>query len=154
MDRVDIFVGSSTIQLSPAPIPSEWVLQGTPQARVRVVATSDDNTAMTIVWDCSAGTFNWFYNLDETVSVVEGGMSLTDHSGTREVVAGDVVYFPAGSQATWKVDRYIRKVAFIRQPIPGSVSLALKVWRKLTQPRKAGGFVIVRPTPIPAMAAE
>ena len=154
MGNVDIFVSSSDIPLSPAPIPSDWILEGTPEARVRVMATSDDNTAMTIVWDCSAGTFNWFYNLDETVSVVEGGMLLTDHSGTRQVKAGDVIYFPAGSQATWKVDSYIRKVAFIRQPIPSSVSLGLKAWRKLTTPGKAGGFVIVRPTPVPAMAAE
>ena len=161
MKPVDIFVSSSNVALGPSPIPQSWILEGSPVARSRVVATSDDNTAMTIVWDCTAGRFNWFYNLDETVSVVAGGMSLTDHSGTRDVAAGDLVYFPAGSQATWRVDKYVRKVAVIRQPIPGGVSVGLRAVRKLrgmltpASRRQQGGFVIVRPDPaaIPAPSA-
>ena len=113
---------------------------------------------MTIVWDCTAGRFNWFYNLDETVSVVAGGMTLTDHSGVRQVAAGDVVYFPAGSQAMWTVSDYVRKVAVIRQPMPTGVSIGLRGLRKLgrvltpASRRPQGGFVIVRPEPGPIPA--
>ena len=148
MSNADIFVSSSQVALSPSPIPADWILEGAPVARSCVLTTTDDNTAMTIVWDCSAGRFNWYYNLDETVSVVEGGMTLTDQTGTRKVSAGDVVYFPAGSQATWVVEQYVRKVAVIRQPIPISVSQGLRVMRKLRRmvtAEKAGGFTIVRP---------
>ena len=154
--NVDIFVASSRVELSPAPIPADWILEGAPLARSCVLTTTDDNTAMTVVWDCSAGRFNWFYNLDETVSVVEGGMTLKDHTRSRTVSAGDVVFFPAGSTATWTVEHYIRKVAIIRQPIPISVSLALRAYRKarrMVVPERAGGFSIVRPTRQPATVA-
>ena len=158
MSGVDILVASSKIPLSPAPIPQSWILEGNPTARSRVLATSDDNSTMTMVWDCTAGRFNWFYNLDETVSVVAGGMTLTDHSGVRRVTAGDVIYFPAGSQAMWTVEDYIRKVAVVRQPIPTSVSLGLRAMRKFARTvtpasrRQQGGFVIVRPDPGPIPA--
>ncbi len=162
MSDVDILVASSKVPLSPSPIPQSWILEGNPIARSRVLATSDDNSTMTMVWDCTAGRFNWSYNLDEIVSVVAGGMTLTDHSGVRHVTAGDVIYFPAGSQAMWTVDDYIRKVAVVRQPMPNSVSLGLRVVRKLARMatpasrRQQGGFVIVRPEPgpMPAPVAE
>lgn len=155
MSHVDILVSSSKVPLTDSPIPQSWILEGTPAARSRVLATSDDNSTMTMVWDCTAGRFNWFYNLDEIVSVVAGGMTLTDHSGVRQVTAGDVIYFPAGSQAMWTVEDYIRKVAVIRQPMPNGVSLGLRAWRKFARTltpasrRQQGGFVIVRPDPQP-----
>jgi uncharacterized protein len=36
------------------------------------------------------------------------------------VRAGDSVFFPAGTRATWTIDSYIRKVAFCRKPLPGA----------------------------------
>ncbi len=151
MQNVPILVSTSDVALSPSSIPESWILEGSPVTRSRVMATSADQTAMVIVWDCTAGRFNWFYNLDETVSVIEGGMSLTDHTGTRRVAAGDVVYFPAGSQAMWTVDSYVRKIAVVRQQMPANVSMALRVMRKLQRMvtpasmRLKGGFAIVRP---------
>lgn len=141
MSASGILVSSSNVPLQDAPIHPDWILDGDPRARNCVLSKSADGTAVTLIWDCSAGSFNWFYDTDETIHVLEGGAVLTDASGTREIAAGDVVFFPAGSQAAWRVSHYVRKVAFFRQPVPRSVGLALRAWKRVrgaTPARTAG----------------
>ena len=111
-------IDASSAELKPSPITSGWILEGTPTARIKVLSTSADGTASTVLWDCTAGKFNWFYNIDETVYVLQGSVTLKDNSGTRLVGAGESVFFPAGSSAEWTVDSYIKKVAFLRIPLP------------------------------------
>ena len=130
MSAVDIFISSQDVPLASSPINPSWILEGTPQARVNILSVSRDGLAVIAVWDCTNGSFNWFYDMDETVHVIEGGVTLTDAAGTREVHAGDVVFFPAGSHAKWVVTDYIRKVAFLRQPVPQPVSLGIRALRK------------------------
>lgn len=111
--------------LGPAPIRAAWILEGTPTARNKFLSQSADNTASTYMWDCTAGKFNWFYDIDETICLVEGSVIVRDHRGsTRKLVAGDTAFFPAGSSAEWTVEEYVRKIAFLRQPLPKSVRLA------------------------------
>ncbi|MBV1703695.1 MAG: DUF861 domain-containing protein [Hyphomicrobiales bacterium] len=87
--------------------------------------------AWTIAWECTAGKFEWTYDIDEVVHVVEGGMWLEDgHSPKRFVGAGEVVFFPAGSRAVWTVDDYVRKVAFCKRALPNAVSLMVRALRK------------------------
>ena len=127
-----IEVDSSAADLSSLPIPDEWVLEGAPAARCRIVTKSTDGTAKTVIWDCTAGRFNWFYNQDETVYVLEGSFSIKEPSGaTRLAKAGDMVLFRAGSQAEWTVPQYVRKVAFLRDPVPSYAQFIWKVFRKL-----------------------
>ncbi len=105
--------------LAPAPIRSEWIIDGQPVARLELLSTSADGTASTYYWDCTAGRFNWYYAFDETLHILEGSVALKEPSGrTRRVTAGDVVFFPAGSSAEWTVDTYIKKLAFCRTPLP------------------------------------
>jgi uncharacterized cupin superfamily protein len=112
--------GSEPNSFVPSPIRREWIIEGNPVARLELLSSSADGTASTYYWDCTAGRFNWYYSFDETLHIVEGAVTLKEPSGrTRHVVAGDVVFFPAGSQAEWTVDRYIRKLAFCRTPLPG-----------------------------------
>ena len=104
----------------PSPIRSEWILEGNPIARLELLSSSADGTASTYYWDCTAGRFNWYYTFDETLHILEGSVTLKEPSGrTRHVAAGDVVFFPAGTRAEWTVDKYIRKLAFCRSPLPG-----------------------------------
>ena len=130
MNIQNIAVSSTDIELGSAPIVPEWILEGLPQARNRLLFKSRDGISTTMLWDCTAGIFNWFYNCDETIHVLEGGVTLTTAEGTREVRAGDAVFFPAGSWATWRVDSYIRKVAFLRHPLPLPASWVLRAWRR------------------------
>jgi uncharacterized cupin superfamily protein len=110
-------VADTNVDLDPCPIRSAWILEGNPVARNKVLSVSADGTARTMIWDCTAGRFNWFYNIDETVYVLAGSVKLKDSTGVRVLAADDSIFFPAGSSAEWIVDDYIRKLAFLRRPL-------------------------------------
>jgi uncharacterized protein len=124
--------GTASVALNALPIRPQWVLEGAPVAQYKILSTSTDGTAKTIIWDCTAGRFNWFYDMDETVYVLEGSVVLKDETGTsRRVGAGETIFFRAGSQAEWTVERYIRKIAFLRTPVPKHALLAIRAVRVL-----------------------
>src|ERR1700754_1592266 len=77
-----IFADPSTVALDPMPIPSGWIVEGTPQARARELARSADGTAVVVAWSCTAGRFNWHYGVDEMVHVISGEVFVTDERGT------------------------------------------------------------------------
>jgi uncharacterized cupin superfamily protein len=115
-----------------APINASWILAGEPVARVALLSSSADGTASTYYWDCTAGRFNWYYAFDETLHILEGFVTLKAPSGDlRRVVAGDTVFFPAGSQAEWTVEEYIRKLAFCRTPLPDYLISVRNIGRKV-----------------------
>ncbi len=131
---MSIVVSSQDIQLSSAPIRTDWVIEGCPVARNAVLARSADRTAMTLLWDCTAGVFRWVYDQDETIHIIEGGVTLTLPDGRVEVLGpGDVVFFPAGSSATWRVDAYVRKLAVFREPVPRPMALLVRLRGKLRE---------------------
>jgi uncharacterized cupin superfamily protein len=118
--------------LDPSPINPDWVLEGKPVARNRVLSRSADGTATTFLWDCTAGRFNWFYDVDETLYVIEGGFVVKDAAGvTRCFSVGDTIFFPAGSRAEWHVENYVRKIAFCRVPLPRLLVFAKRGFRFL-----------------------
>jgi uncharacterized cupin superfamily protein len=120
------------VALDLSPIHPSWVLEGSPVARNNVLSRSADGTATTFLWDCTAGRFNWFYDIDETVYVIEGGVVVKDAAGvTRRLKAGDTFYFPAGAHAEWHVENYVRKIAFCRAPLPRVLVFARRVFRFL-----------------------
>jgi uncharacterized cupin superfamily protein len=122
--------GTPAVSLGPLPIRAHWILEGAPLAKCTILSKSTDGTAKTIVWDCTAGRFNWYYDMDETVYVLEGSVLIKDRSGaTRRVEAGETIFFRAGSHAEWTVDRYIRKLAFLRAPVPPFAMLAIRAIR-------------------------
>jgi uncharacterized cupin superfamily protein len=125
------------------PVNPGWVLEGTPVARIEHLSSSADGTASTYFWDCTAGRFNWFYTFDETLHILEGSVTLKFPDGrSRHVTAGDVVFFPNGSNAEWTVDKYIRKLAFCRTALPGflvSARDAVRRVKRLGRPAAAGG---------------
>jgi uncharacterized protein len=132
-------IDTKGITLNPCPIRAAWILEGTPVARNKVLSASQDGTASTVIWDCTAGRFNWFYSIDETVYVLEGAVRLKDANGSRLVAAGDSIFFPAGSSAEWTVDTYIRKVAFLRQPLSSKYLKLRDFVRRTKQLLKGGG---------------
>ncbi len=120
------------LALNPSPIYPEWVIEGNPIARNKVLSSSADGTASTLIWDCTAGRFNWFYDVDETIYVIEGGVVIRDAGGAaRRLSAGDTIFFPAGVRAEWHVEDYIRKIAFCRVPLPRPIVFARRGYRFL-----------------------
>jgi uncharacterized protein len=133
---------SAKVYLNPAPISRNWVLEGNPVARNNVLSRSADGTATTYLWECTAGRFNWFYDIDETVYVVEGCVLVKDAAGvTRSLSAGDSFYFPAGARAEWLVEKYVRKIAFCREPQPRLIAFARRGFRLLKRLMRIGRSV-------------
>jgi uncharacterized protein len=125
-----IRLGASRAELNLSPIRPNWVLEGNPVARNQLLSVSADGNARSYIWDCTAGRFNWFYEADETIYVIEGGVVLKDGAGiARRLSAGDTIFFPAGAHAEWHVENYIRKFALIRTPLPKPLVLARHGYR-------------------------
>jgi uncharacterized cupin superfamily protein len=144
--KESIKFGSGSVALSPAPINPDWILEGNPVARCHFLSSNRDGS-FSVIWDCSAGRFNWFYGLDETVYIIEGSVTLKDENGTvRRASAGETVHFPKGSKAEWTVEKYIRKVAFCTNSQPLARRVLGRAWRMAKRLAGAG-----RGEPAPAM---
>jgi hypothetical protein len=114
-----------------SPINGAWILEGNPLARGKLLSTSTDGMASTLMWDCTAGRFNWYYELDETVYLLEGSVVIKDSMGTRQLSAGDSYLFKAGTHAEWTVESYVRKVAFCRVPMSRKILAAKRLYQAL-----------------------
>lgn len=109
------------------PIDPACVLAGQPRARGLVWAESADGTSSNWVWDCTAGTFRWWFGFDETVSIVKGSVTVqVDGDEPVVLTAGDAAYWPAGRWSTWTIDAYVRKHAVLRLPVPRPMATVVK----------------------------
>lgn len=118
--------------LEPAPINEGWILEGKPVTRCRLLSGSTDDMAMTAMWDCTAGRFHWYYDVDETICVLEGSIILIDPAGTRHTLHSmDTFFFPAGTRYDWTVPVYVRKIAFLHTPLSPKVRVARRLFRRV-----------------------
>ena len=128
------------LELRDAPIEPSWILSGTPRARLAEHSRSADEAAVTAVWDCTEGQFRWYFGWDETVIILEGEVHVTAEDGTERVLkTGDIAYFKGKTWATWTVETYVKKIAFVRKPFPAPVALAWKL-RNLFRAGGSGGL--------------
>jgi hypothetical protein len=126
------FSNGAQVEMRACPINPAWIIEGAPAARNFVLSRSADGGSCTLLWDCTAGLFNWHYDIDETVFVLEGSVVVRDDAGVEHHLGpGDSALFMAGSHAVWRVDSYVRKVAFCRTPVPRPLMLASRIIRKL-----------------------
>jgi uncharacterized cupin superfamily protein len=132
MSNSIVIVPAATADLKAAPIPRDWILNGTPEARNSELARSDDRTSYVIDWNCTAGSFNWHYSEDETLVVVSGEAFITNEQGEeRRLGPGDMGFFPAGSSCRWRITSHVRKFAIVRHTIPRPLVFSLRVWNRL-----------------------
>ena len=67
-------------------------------------------------------------------------MHVTAEDGSVRVLrAGDIGYFGGRTWATWRVDEYVKKIAFVRKPFPGPLAAAYRLSNFL-RARKQKGF--------------
>ena len=120
------------VNLTPRPIEPSWVIEGNPVAQCEVLSRSADGLASTMVWECSEGRFNWYYDFDETILILEGSIVLeSDGMPPTRYSVGDVIFFKDGAHAKWHVEGRVRKLAFCRKTQPAMLGLALRVFCKL-----------------------
>ncbi|HUC48890.1 MAG TPA: cupin domain-containing protein [Xanthobacteraceae bacterium] len=127
-----VFAVPADVELDPAPIPPDWVIEGNPQACSKRLATSADGTSTVMAWSCTAGRFKWYYTVDETIHLISGEVFVTDENdNVRRVGPGDMVFFPAGAVSTWHIPDHVRKLAVCRHSMPRLAGFALRAFNKL-----------------------
>jgi len=132
MSRALIETTNLVVDLTPRPIEPSWIIEGNPQAQWCVLSKSADGLASTMVWECSEGKFNWFYDFDETVLILEGSIVVeSDTMPPTRYGPGDVIFFRDGAHARWHVEGRVKKLAFCRKTQPVLVGFALRVFSKL-----------------------
>lgn len=132
MPRELIETAHCEVELDPSPIEVSWVIEGNPEARSRLLSTSACSTAKTMIWSCTEGKFNWYYDLDETIVILEGSIVL-EGAGVpaKRYGVGDVISFRKGAHVTWQVDGYVKKIAFLRLNNPFPIGIAIRAVNKL-----------------------
>jgi uncharacterized cupin superfamily protein len=131
MSRALVEIVKLTVELTPRPIAPSWIIEGKPEARCCVLSRSADGLASTMVWHCTEGKFNWYYDFDETILILEGSIVL-EYDGAKPVRhgPGDVIFFKDGAHAKWHVEGHV-KLAFCRKTQPAWLGFALRVAGKL-----------------------
>jgi uncharacterized protein len=123
---------SEDFPLGLAPIPDAHVLAGRPVARNAILFQSADRLQTTFLWHCTAGTFRWFYEQDETLLLRDGGMTLHFDDGTsRSCAPGDLVFLAAGSTCVWEIPSHVRKLAILYRTVPRPIALPVRLAHKL-----------------------
>jgi uncharacterized cupin superfamily protein len=114
------------------PIEPSWIIEGNPVAQSSVLSKSADGTASTMVWQCSEGKFDWYYDFDETILILEGSIVLeSDSMPPTRYGPGDVAFFRDGAHARWHVEGHVKKLAFCRKTQPVLLGFALRVLAKI-----------------------
>ena len=120
------------VNLTPRPIEPSWIIEGNPVAQSCVLSKSADGLAQTIVWECSEGKFNWYYDFDETILILEGAIVLeSDATSPTRYGPGDVIFFRDGAHARWHVEGRVRKLAFCRTTQPFVLGFAARAFNKI-----------------------
>jgi uncharacterized protein len=132
MSRALIETANLLVNLTPRPIEPSWIIEGNPEAQWCVLSKSADGLASTMVWQCSEGKFNWYYDFDETILILEGSIVLeNDTMRPTRYGPGDVIFFRDGAHAKWHVEGHVRKLAFCRKTQPVLLGFALRVISKI-----------------------
>ena len=127
-----IETGHCNVDLKPSPIEPSWILEGNPEARSHPLSISACGTATTLIWSCTEGKFKWYYDLDETIMILEGSIVLeSEGMPPKRYGVGDVIFFREGAHAKWHVEGYVKKVAFLRQSNPLGLGFAIRAVNKL-----------------------
>src|ERR1700738_1657911 len=118
ISRAVIEVANTASNLTPSPIEPSWIIDGNPVAQSSVLSQSADGLATTMVWQCTAGKFNWYYDLDETILILEGSIVVeNDTMPPTRYGPGDVIFFKKDAHAKWHAEGHVRKLAFWRKPM-------------------------------------
>jgi uncharacterized cupin superfamily protein len=131
--------GHWNVDLKPSPIEPSWIIEGNPEARSHQLSMSACGTAITLVWACTEGKFNWYYDADETIIILEGSIVIeSEGMQPKRYGVGDVIFFRDGAHAKWHVEDYVKKVAFCRQTNPFPLGFAIRAINKLRRMSRNG----------------
>jgi uncharacterized protein len=127
-----IEVSHCNVGLKPSPIEPSWIIEGYPEARSHMLWTSADGTAQTLIWACTEGKFDWYYDFDETIVILEGSIVLeSEGMPPKRYGVGEAIFFREGAHAKWHVEDYVKKIAFCRQTTAFGFAFVIRAVNKL-----------------------
>lgn len=127
-----IEVANTAPKMSLSPIERSWIIEGDPVAELSFLSKSADHRAWTVVWQCSAGKFHWYYDIDETILLLDGAIVIeADGMPPARYEPGDVIFFKEGAHAIWHVENYVRKLAFCRKTNPALLNFVVRALSKI-----------------------
>ena len=131
MSETNLSSTLANVSLEPGVIPSLWLLSGDPATKSKLLGKSHDRLAYVMLWECGAVSYKWHYDRDEAYIVLSGEGFMTDENGVEHRYgAGDVAFFPAGTNGTWRHPSHFRKVAVLKDAIWPPLAALLKAWNK------------------------
>lgn len=75
---------------------------------VQVEGAGDNRTGL---WECTPGRFSRHLANAEIMHILAGACTFTPEGGeTREIRAGDTLFFPANTRGVWDIRETVRKV--------------------------------------------
>lgn len=107
---------ASTPALSHFEVAQDWIKRGQPNFRAAEFYRSADGNTTSGIFECDASEFEWHYDKDEAIYLLEGRVEM-EYLGQRfTVTPGQRVFFKAGTVAKWHVTEKVRKTWTIYQP--------------------------------------
>ena len=96
------------------------------------LSQSADRIAWTVVRLCTESKFNWYYDFDETILILDGSIMLeSDGMPPTRYSTDDVIFFKNGARTNWHVEGHVKKLAFCRKTSPVWFGFALRASLKL-----------------------
>ena len=139
ISRTLIEVANTTSKMSLSPIERSWIIEGDPIAELSILSKSADYRAWTVVWQCSAGKFHWYYDIDETILILDGAIIIeADGMPPARYERGDVIFFKEGAHAIWHVEDRVRKLAFCRKTNPALLNFVVRALSKIKRTLLSG----------------
>jgi hypothetical protein len=126
--------GPSKRHAAPVTASPDWDFEGARSAQVTLLHHSTDGAATTYLWDCTPGRLKFSCPREWTIYVARGALVVEDECGFHNhLVVGSSALFPAGSRASWSLDRHAQLVVFCRDPLPRLYRLSGWLNRLLTK---------------------
>ncbi len=94
-----------------------WVSSGKPVFKTTETSRSADGKTVSGLWSCEGPTtFEWRYDVDETIHVLEGEAEVEYLGHKVTLRSGDVYTFHTGTRAKWQVKGFIKKSWAVHTP--------------------------------------
>jgi uncharacterized cupin superfamily protein len=149
MPEAIVITATAAADLEPQPIPSEWILARSPEARAKLLAKSHDGASRIMVWECTAAGSTGITARTGPVVVIAGEVFVTTEIGEeRRLGEGDMGFFPAGSSAIMARPRSDQKSSGLRRDLPGPLAFGLRAWYRLLRIVAPSGRSSLSPAPL------
>jgi uncharacterized cupin superfamily protein len=100
-------------------LPEHEILEGAPNATCAFTAQSEDGLATAGFWSCDVGRYEFYFDYDEFIYLIEGEVVVHEPGGSRTLKKGDTAHFPNGVTTIWEVTQRMTKY-FVAKSCPRS----------------------------------